>query len=172
MSLPPNIRVNARVPFPSSVQGAAFISVSKANGLWTITPNFRTLQGGTPSANYLVAVQDKNTGQFASIPSTSFVGASGTGDGNVHFDNYAGAAPLAAVGLNGDYAVDVTNGRGYGPKAAGAWPATPAFAVWPRRTASATAPTSPFPGDQWFDTTNNVLVQWTDVGSGPVWFAV
>jgi hypothetical protein len=73
MSLPPNIRVNARVPFPSSVQGAAFISVSKANGLWTITPNFRTLQGGAPSANYLVAVQDKNTGQFASIPSTSFI---------------------------------------------------------------------------------------------------
>lgn len=43
MSLPAFIRVNVRTPFPSRVQGAAFIQISKANGIWTITPNYTIL---------------------------------------------------------------------------------------------------------------------------------
>jgi hypothetical protein len=104
MSLPPNIRVNARVPFPSSVQGASFISVSKANGSWTITPNFRGLQNAAPSTNYLVAVQDQNTGQFAAIPSSALaqgpagpVGPSGP------------AGPAGAAGAAGANWVYVSN---------------------------------------------------------------
>lgn len=68
MSLPPNIRVNARVNFPTLVSGAAFISVAKSNGKWTITPNFLALQNVSPSADYVIPVQDQNTGQFAAIP--------------------------------------------------------------------------------------------------------
>ncbi len=37
MSLPPNIRINASVPFPPIVQGAGGVTVSKANGIWTIS---------------------------------------------------------------------------------------------------------------------------------------
>jgi hypothetical protein len=43
MALPASVRVNAQFPFPSLVQGEGGIAVSKANGIWTIAPNFSAL---------------------------------------------------------------------------------------------------------------------------------
>jgi hypothetical protein len=36
MTLPPNIRVNIGAPFPAVVRGSGPISISRANGIWTI----------------------------------------------------------------------------------------------------------------------------------------
>ena len=36
MALPANIRVNVRAPFPVRVVGSGLITVTKANGIWTI----------------------------------------------------------------------------------------------------------------------------------------
>ncbi len=70
MSLPANIRVNVRAPFPTRVQGSAFISVSKANGVWTISPNYLTLaQNINVSPTQVIALQDEITGVW------SFIGA-------------------------------------------------------------------------------------------------
>ncbi|QGM46123.1 hypothetical protein H2LOC_010690 [Methylocystis heyeri] len=49
------------------------------------------------------------------------------GDGNLIVGDSAGAAPAATIGRNGDYFEDTTNGYQYGPKASGAWPATPVY---------------------------------------------
>lgn len=43
MALPASIRVNVRAPFPARVVGASFIAVVKANGVWTIGPNYPAL---------------------------------------------------------------------------------------------------------------------------------
>lgn len=70
MSLPANIRINARVPFPSLVQGAAYISLTKVNGIWTIAPNWTTLaQLSSISDPTLkeVIVYDIVSGQFNTV---------------------------------------------------------------------------------------------------------
>jgi hypothetical protein len=46
---------------------------------------------------------------------------------NLIVGNSSGAAPLPTIGQNGQYFEDVTTGNVYGPKAAGAWPAVPAY---------------------------------------------
>ncbi len=70
MTLPANIRVNVRAPFPTQVKGASFISVSKANGVWTITPNYLVLgQNINVSPTQVIALQDQVTGVW------SFIGA-------------------------------------------------------------------------------------------------
>lgn len=79
MTLPANIRVNVRVPFPALVQGAAFITVSKANGIWTITPNYQLLAGApsiTPTQ--LIAVFDTASRIWSTVPADIF-GSGGGG---------------------------------------------------------------------------------------------
>ena len=68
MSLPANIRVNVRAPFPTQVRGAAFISVSKSNGVWTIIPDYSNLAlNGAVTATQRIAVQDPGTKRFTYI---------------------------------------------------------------------------------------------------------
>lgn len=76
MTLPANIRINVRAPFPTSVKGAAFIGVSKANGVWTIAPNYLTLaQSGFLKPTQVVALQDSVTGAFSQIGAAALVAA-------------------------------------------------------------------------------------------------
>lgn len=82
MTLPANIRVNVRVPFPALVQGAAFITVAKANGIWTIKPNYQLL-AAAPSitATQLVAVYDSASGVWNTVtPAQLGSGGGGGGD--------------------------------------------------------------------------------------------
>lgn len=37
MGLPPNVRVNAQLPFPAMVTGGAGIAISKNNGIWQVS---------------------------------------------------------------------------------------------------------------------------------------
>ena len=83
MTLPANIRVNVRVPFPTRVGGAAFISVNKANGIWTIAPNYRLLAPDVAiTPTQVVAVQDLLTGVF-SYAYANALGSGGGGGGGV-----------------------------------------------------------------------------------------
>lgn len=67
MSLPANIRINVKVPFPTSVSGSSFIQVQKVNGIWTISPNYALLaqQLTIPnSTQKLVVIYDTLTGAY------------------------------------------------------------------------------------------------------------
>lgn len=67
LTLPANIRVNVSAPFPARVTGANFITVSKANGIWTIQANYSGLQSVPVSvaiANQVFAIYDPTSGLF------------------------------------------------------------------------------------------------------------
>jgi hypothetical protein len=74
MTLPVSIRVNVRAPFPTQVKGSAFISVNKANGVWTIAPNYLSLApniGVLPTQ--VLALQDSLTKAFSQVGASVFV---------------------------------------------------------------------------------------------------
>ena len=76
MTLPANIRINVRAPFPAIVAGAAFIQVSKANGVWTINPNYALLSPSislTPTQ--IVALFDTATGIWTYATATQLIAA-------------------------------------------------------------------------------------------------
>lgn len=80
MGVPANLRVNTSAPFPSLVKGAGPISVSKSNGIWTIT--FSVAQIGVqnpPVANFptdQALVWDSVADTFILVP-LSVIGAAG-----------------------------------------------------------------------------------------------
>lgn len=68
MALPASIRVNCRAPFPARVKGAAFIEVSKVNGLWTIAPDYELLaQVPSITSSQVVVVYDPATQSFGLV---------------------------------------------------------------------------------------------------------
>ena len=76
MSLPANIRVNVRAPFPTRVQGAAFIQVTKANGIWTINPNYTSLAPSVGLAGtQIVALFDTVSKTWSYISALSLLAA-------------------------------------------------------------------------------------------------
>jgi hypothetical protein len=79
VTLPVSIRVNVRAPFPTQVKGSAFISVLKANGVWTIAPDYLTIApniGVTPTQ--VLVVQDSITGAFSQIGASALVSSAGS----------------------------------------------------------------------------------------------
>jgi hypothetical protein len=76
MTLPASIRVNVRAPFPVRVSGASFIGVNKANGVWTISPDYRGLNPVISLVSTQnLAVQDTVTGQWATISAQLIAGS-------------------------------------------------------------------------------------------------
>lgn len=74
MTLPANIRINVRAPFPSRVKGGAFIQVSKANGIFTISPNYEILAPSVGiSGTQILALQDLVTGAWSYINALSLI---------------------------------------------------------------------------------------------------
>ena len=72
MTLPASIRVNVRAPFPARAQGSSFIVVSKANGVYTIKPNYQLLtQAPGLTATQIVAVYDTATGVWTYVPTSA-----------------------------------------------------------------------------------------------------
>ena len=68
MTLPANIRVNVRAPFPTQVNGSAFVQVSKANGVWTINPDYRILAKTVMlDTDDILVIQDIASGSFSYI---------------------------------------------------------------------------------------------------------
>jgi len=68
MTLPPNIRVNASAPFPSLIKATGPLTLTKANGIWTVGFSFATLGIEIPSAQNFpsdyVLVYDSIAGGF------------------------------------------------------------------------------------------------------------
>lgn len=53
MALPPDIRVNVRAPFPALVQQSGPITITKANGIWTVGFSITAFASvNPPTANY------------------------------------------------------------------------------------------------------------------------
>ena len=76
MTLPANIRVNVRATFPTQVRGAGFIGVTKASGIWTINPDYRTLAASPNlSSNQVLALQNATTGVWSYINAVQFLAA-------------------------------------------------------------------------------------------------
>jgi hypothetical protein len=76
LTLPASIRVNVRVPFPALVQGAAFITVAKANGIFTLTPNYELLnQSIGLDTSQILALFDTATGLWSWINALQLVTA-------------------------------------------------------------------------------------------------
>lgn len=72
MTLPVSIRVNVRAPFPTQVKGSGFESISKANGVWTLGPNYLMLAPSlTVKPTQVLALQDSLTGIFTQISAAS-----------------------------------------------------------------------------------------------------
>ncbi|MBV8472591.1 MAG: hypothetical protein JO107_09460 [Hyphomicrobiales bacterium] len=97
MSLPANIRVNVRAPFPAQVAGAGFITVSKKNGVWTIAPNFAQINSlGGLKPTQIFVVYDTVTGLFTSVSVASL--------------NQFGAGVYRTVTTTGNVNAAVTDG--------------------------------------------------------------
>ena len=64
MTLPVNLRVNVGAPFPSRVSGASFIVVSKANGIWTVAPDYTKLGSIPLTSTQEFVVYDPATGAY------------------------------------------------------------------------------------------------------------
>jgi hypothetical protein len=74
MTLPASIRVNVTAPFPARVKGASFIQVAKANGIWTIQPNYTVLAPSVGlSPTQILAVYDTVAKTWSTINALSLV---------------------------------------------------------------------------------------------------
>lgn len=81
MTLPANIRVNVSALFPVRAQGAGFIAVSKANGIYTIRADYTLLApilGVADLTTKELVVLDLATGQYNTITAAALI-AAGTG---------------------------------------------------------------------------------------------
>lgn len=70
MTLPVAVRVNVLASFPTQVNGSSFIKVTKANGIWSIAPDYTVLApllpGFDPTA-WFAAVENTTTKQFGLV---------------------------------------------------------------------------------------------------------
>jgi hypothetical protein len=77
VTLPASIRVNVRAPFPTQVRGAAFISVAKSNGIWTVKPDYRLIaENPLLTTTQVVALQDTVTGAWSYMSASLLLSAS------------------------------------------------------------------------------------------------
>lgn len=100
MSTPANIRINARVPFPALVSGAAFVTVIKQNGIWKIGvdyPELSELLNLGDLSNALVAIYDPSTGQYNTV--TALQIADLAGGGGAVIPNIRKPASSSVIGL-------------------------------------------------------------------------
>lgn len=77
MTAPANIRCNILVPFPALVTGAAFMTVAKVNGTWTVMPSFGNLAIGAPAGinqlqNDFLVAWDSVAGTYFRLPLSFF----------------------------------------------------------------------------------------------------
>lgn len=77
MTQPANVRINTQFPFPATVQGSGFISLSKNGGIWSIGAAYQLLAVQTPPIGNLpadyVAVWDSVAKNFFAMPLSALV---------------------------------------------------------------------------------------------------
>jgi hypothetical protein len=105
VTLPANIRVNVKANFPAIVTATGIITISKANGVWTIGASFiqlQTLPTILITGNILIPVQDPATGFFYSASASALVSALAPQSRIVTV-----GATIAALASDGDILVDL-----------------------------------------------------------------
>lgn len=78
MTLPANIRINAAVLFPARAAGANFITVSKANGIYTIKADYTLLApilGVADLTTKELVVLDLSSGKYNTITAAALIAA-------------------------------------------------------------------------------------------------
>lgn len=76
MTFPANIRFNARVSFPTRVQGSSFITVLKSNGVWTVAPDFSRINvAGSINFTQQFFLYDPANKSYALVNANSAFGA-------------------------------------------------------------------------------------------------
>lgn len=100
MALPATIRVNIAAPFPAQVQGAGGIKVTKANGKFTVSPDFAALAsiGAVTPASKQVWVFDPATGIYNTMTLASVGQSFGLG---IPLDVFLLAGSSNTVGWSG-----------------------------------------------------------------------
>lgn len=110
MTLPLNIRVNVRASFPALVNPSGFLTLTKANGVWTFGANFELLLAlpGLLTSNALIPVQDPGSGAFYTYAVSNLV-ALVTGVGAAVPNRIITAAgAVAALPADGDILIKKT----------------------------------------------------------------
>jgi len=84
------IKLKVLPRFPAQVTGSVFITITKANGVWTITPDFSLLEVPVIDnlATFETVVRNTITGSYGRVPltnllSSSYFATTITGDHNV-----------------------------------------------------------------------------------------
>jgi hypothetical protein len=107
LTLPPNIRINTRVPFPALVIGSGPVTITKQNGIWTVGLAFQNLGVQTPTSGSFpsdyVMVWDSIVGNYFRMPLSNIIGASSAGVA-ARLPAAAGSVPILPtdieVGIN------------------------------------------------------------------------
>lgn len=83
MGLPPNVRVNAQLPFPSMVTGGSGIAISKNNGIWVVSIVAGYIASILQSLGFLPSFTGSSTVNFGLAPGTSDTQLVVTGQPNI-----------------------------------------------------------------------------------------
>ena len=81
MTLPANIRINVKAPFPANVSGAGMVVLTKANGIWTVSIDFTKLGPLTTTNDIpgaLVAVYDPVTKLYNTLTAAQIAALAST----------------------------------------------------------------------------------------------
>lgn len=75
MTALPTLKIKAKINFPATVQGEGGISVEKANGVWTIEPDWTALNlaGSINASNQQVWVYNTVTGDYERVSLTTLI---------------------------------------------------------------------------------------------------
>lgn len=107
MTLPASVRVNVRANFPAIVTATGFITISKANGVWSIGASFKQLAPLPSSlftATSFIPVQDTVAGVFYSISMVALISAVSTAHRTV---TAAVAGVIQALPTDGDILINL-----------------------------------------------------------------
>lgn len=104
MTIVPNVRVNAQLPFPSLVYGTGPITIGKANGIWTVGFSIAAFGSQNPPSgnfptDYFLAY-DANANAFFKMSITNLVSALNASLGIARTQRAVTATPIVIVGTD------------------------------------------------------------------------
>lgn len=104
MTIPPNVRVNAQLPFPSLVVGTGPITIGKTNGIWQVGFTINAFGSQVPPSgnyptDYLLAYDTVNK-VFFKVSITSLISSINASLGVARTQRYVTATPIVIVGTD------------------------------------------------------------------------
>lgn len=104
MTIPPNVRVNAQLPFPSLVVGTGPITIGKANGIWQVGFTINAFGSQVPPSgnyptDYLLAYDTVNK-VFFKVSIANLISSINASLGAARAQRYVTATPIVIVGTD------------------------------------------------------------------------